>query len=168
MDQNLLFLIFATCFFTISVITITIAPIISKAHISFFDGWGTTNCEKLVDDLDFEKSIGTFDEYKRALKIRERQIDECKRHKIYYSLEYSAFIIDVSLGFIIAIIALIHYVEPGNNSCNQPQEKGESRNAGMISESRGKGKPVYKYGYRRLNYSPGPAKGRATVSLNKV
>ena len=118
MNQNLLFLIFATCLFTISVITITIAPIISKAHISFFDGWGTTNCEKLVDDLDFEKSIGTFDEYKRALKIRERQIDECKRHKIYYSLEYSAFIIDVSLGFIIAIIALIHYVEPGNNFKN--------------------------------------------------
>ena len=32
-----------------------------------------------------------------------------------YSLEYSAMIIDVSLGFIVAFLALINYIEPGNN-----------------------------------------------------
>jgi hypothetical protein len=101
--------------FSISVITITIAPIVSKAHTSFFDGWGTTNCQILEDDLDFKKSVGEFEEYRNVLTIEERIVDECRYHNTMYSLEYSAMIIDVSLGFIVAFLALINYIEPGNN-----------------------------------------------------
>ena len=115
MNANLFFLIFACCLFSISVITITIAPIVSKAHTSFFDGWGTTNCQILEDDLDFKKSVGEFEEYRNVLTIEERIVDECRYHNTMYSLEYSAMIIDVSLGFIVAFLALINYIEPGNN-----------------------------------------------------
>ena len=115
MNTNFLFLCFAFCLFCMSVITITIAPIISKAHSSFFNGWGTTNCKVLDVDLDFQKSIGAFDEYRNAQKIEERKIDECNYRNIMYSLEYSAIIIDVSLGFFIAFLSLINYLEPGNN-----------------------------------------------------
>ena len=115
MNANLFFLIFACCLFSISVITITIAPIVSKAHSSFFDGWGTTNCQILEDDLDFRKSIGEFEEYRNVLKIEERKADECKYHNTMYSLEYSAMIINVSLGCIITFLALINYIEPGND-----------------------------------------------------
>ena len=115
MNENLFFLIFACCLFSISVITITIAPIVSKAHTSFFDGWGTTNCQILEDDLDFKKSVGEFEEYRNVLTIEERIVDECRYHNTMYSLEYSAMIIDVSLGFIVAFLALINYIEPGNN-----------------------------------------------------
>ena len=114
MNTNLLFLISACCFFSLSIITITIAPIISKAHLSFFDGWGTTNCQKLEDDLDFKKEIGDFDEYRNVLKIEERIVDECKYHNNMYSLEYSALIIDISLGCLITFLALINYIEPRN------------------------------------------------------
>lgn len=115
MNANLFFLIFAFCLFSISVITITIAPIVSKAHTSFFDGWGTTNCQILEDDLDFKKSVGEFEEYRNVLTIEERIVDECRYHNTMYSLEYSAMIIDVSLGYIVAFLALINYIEPGNN-----------------------------------------------------
>lgn len=115
MNANLFFLIFAFCLFSISVITITIAPIVSKAHTSFFNGWGTTNCQILEDDLDFKKSVGEFEEYRNVLTIEERIVDECRYHNTMYSLEYSAMIIDVSLGFIVAFLALINYIEPGNN-----------------------------------------------------
>ena len=115
MNNNFLFLIISAGFFGFSIITILTAPIISKAHTSFFNGWGTTNCQKLEDDLDFEKSIGTYDEYKSALTIRERQIDECKIHNTMNGLEHACLIIDVFLGFIILFLAFINYIEPGNN-----------------------------------------------------
>ena len=114
MNANFFFLIFAFALFAFSVITITIAPIISKAHITFFDGWGTANCEILEEDLDFVKSIGTYDEDKQAKEIEERKIDECRNHKAMYSLEYAALVIDVSLGFIIMVLAIIHVTEPGH------------------------------------------------------
>lgn len=115
MKANLFFLICAAALFSLSVITINIAPIISKAHTSFFEGWGTRNCKILDDNLDYQKSIGAYDEYKNALNLEERKIDECRYHNIMYSLEYAAFIIDVSLGSILAFLGLIHYIEPGNN-----------------------------------------------------
>ena len=114
MNANFFFLIFAFALFAFSIITITIAPIISKAHITFFDGWGTANCEILEEDLDFVKSIGTYDEDKQAKEIEERKIDECRNHKAMYSLEYAALVIDVSLGFIIMVLAIIHVTEPGH------------------------------------------------------
>ena len=115
MKANSFFLICAAALFSLSVITINIAPIISKAHTSFFEGWGTRNCKILDDNLDYQKSIGAYDEYKNALNLEERKIDECRYHNIMYSLEYAAFIIDVSLGSILAFLGLIHYIEPGNN-----------------------------------------------------
>ena len=115
MKVNSFFLICAAALFSLSVITINIAPIISKAHTSFFEGWGTRNCKILDDNLDYQKSIGAYDEYKNALNLEERKIDECRYHNIMYSLEYAAFIIDVSLGSILAFLGLIHYIEPGNN-----------------------------------------------------
>ena len=118
MNSNFFFLICAFAFFSLSIITITIAPIISKAHINFFNEWGTSNCAKLEEDLDFRKSIGAYDDDKQRKEIEERKVDECKNHKAMYSLEYASLIIDISLGFIIFILAIINYVEPGNKLVN--------------------------------------------------
>ena len=115
MSPNFFFLLFASCLFCISIITINIAPIISKAHSSFFEGWGTTNCQIAETELDYMKSIGAYDEYKNIQKIEERKIDECYQRNIMYNLEYAAVIIDISLSFIIAFLALINYLEPRNN-----------------------------------------------------
>lgn len=114
MNTNFFFLISALSLFILSIITITTAPIISKAHINFFNGWGTDNCERLEEDLDFIKSIGTFEGDKQAKEIEERKIDECKNHRAMYSLEYAALIIDISFGFITTMLAIIHITEPGH------------------------------------------------------
>ena len=115
MNNNFLFLIISASFFGLSIISILTAPIISKANTPFFKGWGTTNCQKLEDDLDFEKSIGTYDEYQSALTIKERQINECKIHNTMNGLEHACLIIDVLLGFIILFLAFINYIEPGSS-----------------------------------------------------
>ena len=115
MNANLFFLISAFCLLSVSVITITIAPIISKAHSNFFEGWGTQNCKRLEDDLDFKKEIGDFDEYPNVLTIEDRKVDDCKYQNAMYNLEYASMIIDVSLGCIVTLLALINYIEPRNN-----------------------------------------------------
>lgn len=118
MNSNFFFLICALTLFSLSIITITIAPIISKAHINFFEGYGTSNCAKMEEDLDFMKSIGTYDDDKQSKEIEERKIDECKNHKAMYGLEYAALIIDVSLGFVITMLAIINYIDKGNKFQN--------------------------------------------------
>jgi len=83
-------------------------PIINKV-ISEPTSWNTDNCKLKEDDykLTKEKSGATKEEidYKKRIK------NECNRKKAMYGLEYSALIIDVVLGFICAILGLLHYFD---------------------------------------------------------
>jgi len=80
----------------------------------------------LDDDYKFKRDIRKYydEENKKPEEDQvKRIISECKNHKIMYSLEYAALILDVSLGFICTFLGLIHYLEPG-----KPFEK----NSGLI------------------------------------
>ena len=116
MNKQLFFLITACSLFVLSIIAINVAPIISKSGIyPYFDNWANGNCQKLEDDYKFDKDNHAFDSPapKGKEKRVKKEIDECKRHKVMYGLEYSAFVIDVSLGFICSFLSLFHFLEPG-------------------------------------------------------
>ena len=116
MNKQLFFLITACSLFVLSIIAINVAPIISKSGIyPYFDNWANGNCQKLEDDYKYNKDNHAFDSPapKGKEKRVKKEIDECKRHKVMFGLEYSAFVIDVSLGFICSFLSLFHFLEPG-------------------------------------------------------
>lgn len=126
MNKNFIFFIIACSLLILSIITVNVAPIISKADsIGYFEDWGIKNCKKIDDDYKWEKDNNIYDPDGMKLEedVQKRIIKECKNHKAMYSLEYAAVVVDVSLGFICFVLSLIHYLEPG-----KPLEK----NSGLI------------------------------------
>ena len=116
MNKQLFFLIIACSLFVLSIIAINVAPIISKSsHDDYFDDWANDNCQQLEDDYKYHKDNHYFDPPKTKADEEDvkKGIDKCKRHKVMYGLEYSAFVIDVSLGFICSFLSLFHFLEPG-------------------------------------------------------
>jgi hypothetical protein len=53
--------------------------------------------------------------FKSIEEARKRKIDDCKRHKAMFGLEYAALIADIVLGFICTLLGLIHYLEQGKS-----------------------------------------------------
>ena len=75
-------------------------------------GWGTNNCKEKSDIYKYKKDNNKpEDEVKQANKDRNL----CNRQKAMYGLEYSSYIIDVSLGFICAILGLLHFFDVGKS-----------------------------------------------------
>jgi len=106
--KRTLFLCFSGAILLFSIICICTGPIINKV-ISEQTSWNTDNC-KLKEDqykLTKEKSGAT----KEEIDYYKRRKNECNRKKAMYGLEYSALIIDVVLGFICAILGLLHYFD---------------------------------------------------------
>ena len=122
MKNNLLFLILSGALLALSVITVCLAPIINKINgqYDYFEDWNIGNCQKLDDDYKNYKNHDAYnpeiygDSVKIEEKIVKRRIDECKRHKAMYALEYVAFIVDIVLGFICFVLGLMHFLESGN------------------------------------------------------
>ena len=129
MDKYLFFFILSSALLIISVITICLAPIINDAGtINFynvavsptneknlFKEWNIANCQRLNDEYKHKKDIGGFnsDTNGREETQTKREINDCKRHKAMFGLEYAALISDVVLGFICTLLGLIHYLEQG-------------------------------------------------------
>ena len=116
MNKQLFFLIMACSLFVLSIIAINVAPIISKANYNDnidWSEWSNQNCKKMEDDYKNNKANHMYDNAKAYEKRFKKVIDECKRHKVMYGLEYSAFIIDITLGFICSFLSLFHFLEPG-------------------------------------------------------
>ena len=130
MDKYLFFFILSSALLIISVITICLAPIINGAGTvnfynigasapanekNLFKEWDTASCQLLNDDYKHKKDIGGFngDTNGRDETQTKRTINECKRHKAMFGLEYAALIADVVLGFICTLLGLIHYLEQG-------------------------------------------------------
>ena len=108
MNKNLFFLCFAAGVIVLSIICITIAPIINK-HLSFED----QNCQLAQVSYERYKNRDVkFDD--KAEKLKE-EVSLCKRRNAMHDLEYTAFIIDIVLGFICSLLGLIHYLDAGKN-----------------------------------------------------
>ena len=110
--QRTLFLIFSACILIFSIISLCTAPIINKVLTEASD-WNTNNCKQKSDFYKNAKdNSGNSDEYLKYLK-KDRNL--CNRQKAMYGLEYSSLILDVSLGFICAILGLLHFFDVGKS-----------------------------------------------------
>ena len=118
MNKQLFFLIVACSLFVLSIIAINVAPIISKAgYGDLFKGWANGNCQILDDVYKYRKKNHGYDPpfTKADEQDDKNEIKECKRHKVMYGLEYSTFIIDITLGFLCSFLSLFHFLEPGKS-----------------------------------------------------
>jgi hypothetical protein len=84
--------------------------------------WKTLNCLKLSDDIElYEEEISSITddnlkkEEEKKLKINKKERDLCNNKVAMYGLEYSAFIIDVIVGFICSLLGFIHYLDEGKS-----------------------------------------------------
>ena len=110
--QRTLFLIFSACILIFSIISLCTAPIINKV-LTEASGWNTNNCKRKSDIYKTAKdNSATPEEY---LKYLKKDKNLCNRQKAMYGLEYSSLILDVSLGFICAVLGLLHFFDVGKS-----------------------------------------------------
>ena len=110
--KRTLFLVFSCAIVVFSIICLCTGPIINKI-IKDSDNWGTNNCKKLSDEYKNLKDTDGADADSTKNKKKERNL--CNRQKAMYGLEYSSYIIDVSLGFICAVLGLLHFFDIGKS-----------------------------------------------------
>ena len=103
MNNSLFFLCCALGVLILSAVIICVAPIINGV----LSGWGNLNCKMKKDIYDYNKDSYTSVDK----KIEKRRVDECYKHNAMHDLEYTAFIMDVSFGFICSILGLLLYFE---------------------------------------------------------
>ena len=110
--KRTLFLVFSCAIVVFSIICLCTGPIINGI-IKDSGGWGTNNCKKDSDEYkNYKDTLGADNELtKEAKKTRNL----CNRRKAMYGLEYSSYIIDVSLGFICAVLGLLHFFDIGKS-----------------------------------------------------
>ena len=110
MGKGLLFFCCACCILVLTIINLSIGPVISKA-VGVGDNnpndvleypWATANCEGLKDDKDDTCSDD------KCEKRYDSQIDYCTRAKGMHDMEYTAFIFDIVIGFVCGLIGLLH------------------------------------------------------------
>ena len=108
--KKTLFLVFSASILVFSIISICTAPIINKV-VSESIGWKNANCKQLADDYENEKDKDDYTGKDFVVKLKKSVRNRCNRKKAMYGLEYSALIIDLFLGFVCAILALLHFFD---------------------------------------------------------
>ena len=108
--KKTLFLVFSASILVFSIISICTAPIINKV-VSGSTDWKNANCKQLADDYENEKDKDDYIGKDFVVKYKKSLRNECNRKKAMYGLEYSALIIDLFLGFVCAILALLHFFD---------------------------------------------------------
>ena len=103
-----------------SIINLCIGPIINRrVDIQYIripgastrgNSWGTLNCAYLSDQYDKDKKDGPIDDKVKKYQY-EWKINECKRKKGMYDMEYTTFIFDIVIGFVCGLLGLLHYLE---------------------------------------------------------
>jgi len=109
--QRTLFLVLFSAIVVFSIICLCTAPIINGI-IKYSGSWGTNNCKRLSDIYKYTKDHNGDDDTLKSLK-KSRNL--CNRLKAMYGLEYSSYIIDVSFGFICAVLGLLHFFDVGKS-----------------------------------------------------
>ena len=97
--KKTLFLVFSGAIVIFTIISICSAPIINGDIIGA-SSWKTLNC-KLAEDI--------YNLIKNDVNKKSKNL--CHRKKVMYGLEYSSLIIDVIVGFICAVLGLLHYFD---------------------------------------------------------
>ena len=110
--KRTLFLCFSGAIVLFTIICFCTAPIINKV-IPQPTNWNTDNCKLKEDEYKIvkERSGATKEEIDYYKRIK----NECNRKKAMYGLEYSALILDIILGFICAILGILHYFDVGKS-----------------------------------------------------
>ena len=111
MGKGLLFFCCACCILVLTIINLSIGPVISKAvgvgennpNDVLEYPWATANCEYLKDQKDGATNCDDACE-----KDFDSQIDYCTRAKGMHDMEYTAFIFDIVIGFVCGLIGLLH------------------------------------------------------------
>lgn len=112
MNKILLFFCLALAILVLSSITICVAPTINKAN-SFFDNWGTKNCQKEKDEYEYKEKNNGFGSDNK--KVEKRKVDECFNKKGMHDLEYTSLIMDIVFSFVCTSLGLLHYFEKGQS-----------------------------------------------------
>jgi hypothetical protein len=104
MNYGYIILIISGGILILSIININIGPIVSLT-IGF--DWGNLNCEILSDEYDFYKNdIPNMDDDIKKYYY-EIPIEKCRRRKAMHNMEYTAFVFDISIGFICGSLSLL-------------------------------------------------------------
>ena len=120
MNKNFIFFLVATIILLLSIAVLYVAPI-----VHYGDDWKTLNCLIKSDDIEiFEEEIKALPsntdekekkDREKVLKRNKKKRDLCYRMKAMYGLEYSAFTLNVVVGFICALLGFIHYLDEGKS-----------------------------------------------------
>ena len=107
MGKGLLFFCCACCILALTIVNLSIGPVISGAAYRLEDDLATLNCKEKKDLLDAEKDrAGHVDD---AIKYdQEYEYNACTREKGMHDMEYTAFIFDIVIGFVCGLIGLLH------------------------------------------------------------
>lgn len=105
MSKGLIFFCCACCILVLTIINLSIGPIIS-GHVT---DWGTRNCASLKDGYD-EAKKGNLEDWEKKYD-HEWYIDRCDRRKAMSNMEYTSFIFDIVIGFVCGLIGLLHLFE---------------------------------------------------------
>ena len=105
-----LFLVFSACIVVFSIISICTAPIINHV-LKEGASWGILNCKYEEDFYKRIKDDKNYPNRDTALETQKKEKNKCNRQKAMYGLEYSALILDITLGFICAVLGLLHYFD---------------------------------------------------------
>ena len=101
MSKGLIFFCCACTILLFTIINLSVGPVISGR----LENWGSVNCAIYKDNYDDAKEHDTGD----ALKYgAEWILNYCNNHKAMYNMEYTSFVFDIVLGFICALLGLLH------------------------------------------------------------
>ena len=104
MSKGLIFFCCACCILLLTIINLSIGPIISG---KYGRDWGNENCALAKDNYDAKKNDNSCDD--DCLKYGTKwELDECQRKKGMHDMEYTSFIFDIFIGFVCGILGLLH------------------------------------------------------------
>ena len=112
MPKGLLFFCCACCILVLTIINLSVGPIISGT-IGY--DWGTNNCAYIQDRYDNEKKNNPSLSDNEKKYNYEWYIDRCIREKGIHDMEYTSFIFDMVIGFVCGLLGLLHLFGVGND-----------------------------------------------------
>ena len=109
MGKGFLFFAFSCCILVLSIINLSIGPVVNKVVSEIKIGsdevpWATANCARYKDLKDDEDDEDKKNQIQSA-------IDACERVKGMHDMEYTSFIFDIVIGFVCGLLGLFHLFE---------------------------------------------------------
>lgn len=124
MNKSFIFFIVAVIITLLSVVVFYTGPIINGkiGSDNVQSLWKTLNCMYLSDlykdkknEYDKEIDEDLKNEKDKEKKDLKKQRDSCERKKAMHGLEYSAFTLDIIIGFVCSLLGLLHYLDEGKS-----------------------------------------------------